>query len=164
MRITERIVHPATPDRVYAMVVDLDYQHQRCERSGALSHEVALEQEADSLTVVTRRQMPTTQLPDAFRSLVGQHVDLVETTRWGPADSDGTREGALQLDVEGTPLSMVGGIHLRPTEDGTTYTVDGDLRAHVPLIGGRIERAAAPMVAHALQIEQEVGARWLATH
>lgn len=163
MRISERIEHPATPDRVYAMVTDPDYQRARCERSGALSHEVALEQEADTLTVVTRRQLPTTELPDAVRTLVGQHVNLVETTRWGPALADGTREGALLLDVEGTPVGLVGGVHLQGNADGTTtYTVDGDLDAHVPLLGGRIERSAAPMIGRALQIEQDLGRQWLA--
>lgn len=164
MRITERIVHPAAPDRVYAMLVDPDYQHERCVRSGALSHEVAIEAEDEALIVITRRQMPTTELPDAFRSLVGQHVDLVETTRWGTADDDGTREAALQLDVEGTPVGLIGGVHLGPAPEGTTYTVDGELAAHVPLLGGRIEKAAAPLIGHALEIERDLGRRWLADH
>ena len=45
---------------------------------------------------------------------------------------------------------------------GTTATLVAQLIANVPLLGGRIERACAPLVHKALQIEESVGRTWLA--
>jgi hypothetical protein len=41
-------------------------------------------------------------------------------------------------------------------------TIEGELKASVPLVGGRIEKAAAPAVAGAFHGEGETGRRWLA--
>jgi Protein of unknown function (DUF2505) len=161
MRITERIEHAADPARVYAMLVDTDYQHERCRRSGSTEHEVTLEETPSGLVVVTRRRMPTDDLPDPFAGFVGAHVDVVETTQWGGADDDGARQAAYTLDVDGTPVDLVGGVHLAPGGVGTVHTVDGELRAHVPLLGSRIEDAVAPVVTRALELEQELGREWL---
>ena len=48
--------------------------------------------------------------------------------------------------------------------DGDVRVIDGDLRAHLPLIGGRIEKAAAPAFIRALRSEHESGRRWLEEH
>lgn len=162
MRITERIEHAADPSRVYAMLVDTDYQHERCRRSGSTEHEVTLEETPQGLIVVTRRRMPTDDFPDTFKGLVGSSLDVVESTQWGSADEDGTREAAYTLDVEGTPVDMVGGVHLAPGGAGTVHTVDGELKAHVPLLGSRIEEAVGPVVARAFALEDTLGREWLA--
>ena len=162
MRITERIEHTADPTRVYAMLVDADYQHERCRRSGSTEHEVTLEEVPDGLIVVTRRRMTTEGFPDAVKGFVGSSLAVVETMQWGPADEDGTRQAAYTLDVEGTPVEMTGGIHLTPGGAGTVHLVDGELKAHVPLFGARIEEAVKPVITRAVALEESLGREWLA--
>ena len=57
---------------------------------------------------------------------------------------------------------MRGTVHLEPVQQGTNLNISGDLKAHIPLIGGRIEKAAAPAFIKALRSEHETGRRWLA--
>lgn len=161
MRITETVEHAATPDEVFAMFCDFDYQSLKCERSGATDHEVVIELEEDGATlVVTRRQLPTTGFPDFAKGFVGESVEVVESQRWGQSEQDGTREAALSVDIAGTPVHLTGGVHLAPGGAGTVQTVDGELKANVPLLGGRIEKAVAPILIKAVRLEGRVGAEW----
>jgi hypothetical protein len=45
---------------------------------------------------------------------------------------------------------------------GSQITVDGDLKASIPLFGGKIEKAAASAVLSAMRSEQRTGAAWIA--
>ncbi len=164
MRITERIEHSATPEQVHAMLIDPAFQEERCRRSGSLHHEVEVEVTDEGPIVVTRRQMPTQDLPDVAKRFVGSTLELVETVRWGSSDAEGDWEAAYTLQVESTPVSMVGGIHLWPDGAGTVHAVDGELSAHVPLVGGRIERAVQPLIATAWELETRLSQEWLASH
>lgn len=164
MRISERIEHDATPERVHAMLIDPAFQEERCRRSGSLHHEVEVEVTDEGPIVVTRRQLPTEDLPEVAKRFVGSTLELVETVRWGSSDADGDWEAGYTLDVESTPVSMVGGIHLWPDGAGTVHAVDGELSAHVPLLGNRIERAVHPLIATALDLEARLSREWLAAH
>jgi hypothetical protein len=57
---------------------------------------------------------------------------------------------------------MTGGIHLTPGGAGTVHLVDGELKAHVPLFGARIEEAVKPVVTRAVALEESLGREWLA--
>jgi len=182
MRITEKLHHAAGVEEVFAMLSNQAFQELRCERSGSVEHEVTIEQpvdhgggaygdgDADGPTVVTRRRMTTDEFPDFAKKLIGHTVDLIETTRWGATASDGTREAAYTLNVEGTPVNVVGGVHLRPSAEVaagggqgavTTHTVDGELNAHIPFIGAKVERAVRPFVTRAIELEAQLGREWL---
>lgn len=190
MRITEKLHHHASVEEVFAMLRDPAFQELRCERSGSVEHEVTIEEPvgpqtlghdngfnsdngehgATGPTVVTRRRMTTDEFPDFAKRLIGHTVDIIETTRWGAAASDGTREAAYTLSVEGTPVNVVGGVHLRPSAEVaagggrgavTTHTVDGELNAHMPFVGAKIERAVGPFVTKAIELEAQLGREWL---
>ena len=46
--------------------------------------------------------------------------------------------------------------------DGTVQHVDGDLKASIPLIGGKIERAVLPAIEGAIRVEERESKAWLA--
>ncbi len=166
MRITEQLRHPASVDAVFAMLRDPAYQELRCQRSGSLEHEVTIEEpvdeSSDGPTVVTRRRMATDEFPDIAKSLIGRTVDIVETTSWGGAAEDGTREAGFTLSVEQTPVNLVGGVHITSEGDACVHTVDGELSAHVPFLGGKIERAIGPIITRVIELEEQLGREWLA--
>ena len=166
MRITETVVHPADPSRTFVMLCDPVYQELRCKRSGALDQTVTVETDGGATVVTTRRHVPSTGVPDFARAFVGQQILLVETVRWGDADADGEREGAMSLDLPGLPISFTGGVHLRVgSRPGTTdHVVDGDLEAKVPFMKQRIESAIAPHVSKIVQVEEQIAKEWLATN
>ena len=61
-----------------------------------------------------------------------------------------------------SPLAYRGSISLTPTDDGVTLHNEGDFKASVPFVGGKVERVAAEMTQKYLAKEVTVGEEWLA--
>lgn len=164
MRITETVVHPTDPWATFEMLTDPGYQELRCVRSGATDQTVTVESDDGATVVTTRRHLPSDGVPDVVRAFVGPTLLLVETVRWGDADADGEREGAMSLELPGLPVSFTGGVHLRrgATEGTTEQVVDGDLEANVPFLRQRIEQAVAPRVKDVVRVEEQAAREWLA--
>ena len=163
MRLTARLDYPsADPLEVFTMLADPAFLARTCEATGALSHEVDVAPGAGGATVLTTvRELATDRVPDLVRSLVGQTLTVRRVDTWRAAAADGSRHGSVEVTIVGTPVSMSGTLSLAPAGAGAVETVDGELTASVPLIGGRIAKAAEPALRAAIEVEQRVGTTWL---
>jgi hypothetical protein len=165
VRLTAEIRYDAGPQQVYRMIVDPTFQEAKCVATGSLEHEVDISEHDDGgATVFSRRTMPTDQIPDVVRAFLGSRVYLNETQRWAAATVDGARTGSIVVEIEGVPVRFTAATALTADGDGTRQPIEGELKASVPLFGGRIENAAAPAVRAAIRVEQRTGTGWLAEH
>jgi hypothetical protein len=163
VRLSDQIRYDEAPDKVFAMIVDPAFQEAKCLATGSLEHEVDVSEHEDGgATVISRRTMPTTRLPDIVRSFVGNTLRLHETQRWDPAAADGSRTGSIVVEIEGAPVRFTGSMALAADGSGTQQPIEGEIKASVPLFGGRIEKAAEPAVRGGIQVEQRTGTAWLA--
>jgi hypothetical protein len=162
MRISETLEYSAAAEDVFEMLADPEYQERKCVEAGALRHSVAVTPEGEGLRIVVTRELPTDHLPDFAKSLVGSRLQTTETWDWGAPAADGSREGHLRVEVAGAPVHLRARARLAPVPHSSTLTVGGELKASIPLVGGKIEKAAAPAVLDALRSEGETGRRWLA--
>lgn len=163
MKISATFDYAATPHDVFAMLIDEDFQARKCVATGALSHSVSVSAQGDRTVIVSNRELPTDGFPDFVKSLVGATLAVTETQDWGPAGPDGARQGRLTVDIAGAPIDLAGTLSLAPAAQGSVETVDGDLKARIPLIGSKIEKAAAPAIESAMRAERETGQAWLGT-
>jgi hypothetical protein len=162
VNVTAQIRYAADPATTFAMLLDRGFQEQVCRATGATGFEVDVEQLDDGGTVRTDRQLPTDQFPDFVKTFVGDIVHVVRVDTWGAAEADGSRAGTIVVEIKGAPVRLEGTLRLRPEGAATVEDVQGDLKASVPLIGGRIEKAVEPPIRSAVAKEEQVGARWLA--
>jgi hypothetical protein len=162
MKISETVDYPASPDDVFAMLTDERFQARKCEEVGSLSHDVAVSQAGGATRVVTKRDLPTQDLPDFAKSLIGPRLTITETYEWAAANGDGSRTGDLTVELGGAPVTLRAKLGLAPSGAGTRMSLDGDLKASVPLIGGKIEKSAAPAIIDGIRSEGGVGRSWLA--
>ena len=163
MKISATIDYAATPQEVFAMLADEDFQARKCAAHGALRHAVSIGAQGDRTTIVSTRDLPTDNLPPFVRSIVGDTLTVTETQDWGPPGTDGARSGRLTVDIDGAPIDLAGTLSLAPGGQGSVETVEGDLKARIPLISDKIEKAAAPAIQSAIRVESETGDAWLAT-
>jgi hypothetical protein len=166
MKISATLDYAATSQEVFAMLADEEFQARKCQATGALSHTVSISRDGDRTVIVTNRDLPTDHFPDFIKKMVGATLTVTETQDWGPADPDGARQGTLTVDIVGSPIDLTGSLSLGPAgagSNGSVESVDGDLRAKIPLLGGRIEKAAAPTIESAIRAERETGQVWLAS-
>jgi hypothetical protein len=148
---------------LFEMMCTKGYQERKCVDVGALSYDVSVRRTADGAVVTARRKMPTTGFPSLLRRLVPAGVTSTETVSWGPAAPDGSRTAELRVDFHGTPATMNGTIRMVPDgPDVTLVLVDAEFRAHVPLVGGKVERFAAPIILGVIDAEEETGRAWAA--
>ena len=165
MRLTADIRYDAAPDAVFAMLRDEGFQEQRCVATGALSQEVVVEEYDDgSVTISVHRTMPTDEVPDFVRTFVGSTLVVSEIQDWQAPDDDGARDGTLVLEIKGAPVRMTGTLRLVAEGPATVETIDCDLKAAVPLVGGKIEKAVEPAIRAAIRVEEREGRSWLAAH
>jgi Protein of unknown function (DUF2505) len=163
MKISATLDYAATPHEVFAMLADEAFQTRKCEATGALNHTVSISAQGDRTVIVSSRDLPTDDFPAFVKSLVGDTLAITETQDWGPPGADGTRHGTLTVDIAGAPIDLDGKLSLAAAGHGSVESVQGDLKARIPIFGGQIEKAAAPAIESAINIEREIGQAWLAT-
>ncbi len=163
MRVSRREELRGSPDEVYAVLIDPVFQQAKCDATtnGGV-HTVEVTPAAVGARVRTERELPSQGLPDVARSFVGDHLIIVEFHEWAAPGADGIHESSLDMHVKGAPLTLKGAVRLEPNGSGTVEAIDTVLRAQVPLIGGRIERAAAHPINVAIDIEIRLLREWLA--
>jgi hypothetical protein len=153
------------PVRVFEMIVDPAFQEAKCAATGSVEHEVDVSVHGNGgATVISRRTLPTHHVPDFVRSLLGPTLQIVETQEWHAAAGDGTRTGTIAVQIHGAPVRFTGSVALAADGPGTLQPIEGEIKASIPLVGGRIERAAEPAVMAAIRVEQRTGLAWLADH
>jgi hypothetical protein len=163
MKISAIIDYSATPDEVFAMLIDEDFQNRKCVATGATSHTVDITASQDRTIIVCHRSMPADEFPSFVKSMIGESLSVTETQDWGPPGHDGDREGKLTVAMGGAPIQLDGSISLAQGGHGSLETIEADLKARIPMIGNKIEQAAAPAIQSAIRVESETGEAWLAT-
>jgi hypothetical protein len=154
MDISSHLDFAAPPDEVYAMMTDQRYLEEVCVASDSISYHVS----AAGSTTQTSRTLPA---PDSAARFTGPQLTVNDQIVWGDPSSDGSRSGTVTMTVLGQPVTFKGGIRLSPGGRGSVVDVRGDLKVAIPLLGRKLEEAAAPAVMAGYRTQQEVGDRWL---
>jgi hypothetical protein len=163
VRLSAELRYDADPSTVYEMISDPDFQERKLANTGAVSYDVTVDPHEDGgVTVTSRRELPTDRVPEFVKGFVGSTIKIEQVEEWEAVEADGVRNGSLVADVSGMPVKFTARLSLVPNSDGTLEVVQGDLKASVPLIGGKVEKAAEPAIKAAVAAEQRTGREWLA--
>lgn len=161
MRIEASALLPGTPLACFTIMVDPRFQEEKIEHTGAIDGSSTISRAGDETIIRTERAFSTDGLPDVVQRLAGRRLVVVESQVWSPPHPDGGRAGRVELHIVHQPLVLTGALALRMAPDGTFSSVAGELKARVPLIGGKFESAAAPIVRAGANAEYELLATWL---
>jgi hypothetical protein len=162
VRIDGRFEYPdADLDAVFAMLTDPEFQRERCAATGALESTVDITGDPSAPAVVCRRRMATKGLPDFARRIVGASIEVTDEVRWLASSGDHNRTADVRLSFAGQPTKMAGALYLHADDAGTHGELAAELKAGIPLVGGRIEKATAPLILMAMASEQTLGRQWL---
>ena len=153
MRISASRDFPAPVDRVHAVLTDQAFQEAKCAATSTGVYTVTITPAVDGTRVEASRDLPTDTLPDALKSVVGSTLKIIETVTWGAAAADGSRTGSVDLRIEGVPVTMVGAASLTPTAAGCTESFEGELKAKIPFVGGKVEQSASGPIQLAIETE-----------
>ncbi len=162
--MTTREELAGTVEEVYALFTDVSFQEAKCLATTDDANHFSVDVSGGPAgeRVRTERHLRSQGLPDVAKSFVGEHLTIIEVHDWSGPAGDGSRQSAVDMHVKGAPLTLKGTLRLEPTASGTVKVLDLELKAHVPFIGGRIEKAAAEPIKAAIEIETGLLREWLA--
>ncbi|HEY6737909.1 MAG TPA: DUF2505 domain-containing protein [Actinopolymorphaceae bacterium] len=160
MKIRQENRYAADPELVFAMLCDEAFLRRRAESASSFRHEVSATHSGQTARTNLMQVFPA-EVPDVVRKLVGESIELTETIEWEAPGPDRSRVGRISIAVAGAPVTLRGAITLSLSGTETLQVVEGELKAAIPLIGGRIEKEAAPAVTHELAKMERLGAEWL---
>jgi hypothetical protein len=98
MKISAIIDYTATPQQVFDMLVDEDFQNRKCVATGALHYTVSISSKDDRTVVVCHRDMPSDRFPSYVKNMVGETLGVTETQDWGPPGPGGPVTPAARAD------------------------------------------------------------------
>ena len=157
MKFRYEYTYAVPPDEVFAMLSDPAFREKVSAAQDVVSSDITLTPDGDGFDLVNHQVQNTAGLPAIAKKIVGETTRVVLTERWPDA-----RGGSLEIDAPGTPTSAKGTIVLLEAASGTSEVVELDVKVKVPLIGGKLEGVMADQIRSGMEIEQTVGAAWLA--
>lgn len=75
-----------------------------------------------------------------MRALLGQSVRVTDVADRNAHAPDRERTGTLLIRIHDAPIKLTSTVSLSAAGDGAVESFDGELKASVPLISGRVER------------------------
>lgn len=160
-KLSETMSFDASCDEVFAMMTDEAYVAEKLSGTGGSEPTINVLKQGSDVVVEAGRNLPA-QVPSFMKSFVGEAIRVDEVDRWSPADDLGARTAKVTIDFAGTPANATGTLDLRPAGDGAEVLVNFEVKASVPLVGGKIEGVIVEQITRAIRKENEIGADWLA--
>ncbi|MFV0451712.1 MAG: DUF2505 domain-containing protein [Propioniciclava sp.] len=154
MQLTTRQDYAASPDQIHSMLTDERFLSEAATELGAREHRVAA-------TASRSAVRATIEAPTGVRAFLGATLTLTQETTWEGAADDGSRSGTVAITIPGAPVSLAGELSLTKVDSGSSLIYTGELTVQVPLLGARIEQAAAPAILDALAAQERAAHRWL---
>ena len=151
--------YDADPQTVFAMFTDEAFLSRKAQATNALRHEgrwsgTAIGSRCDCCGDAARRARPRA-------GIRRRHHRPGADRRVEPASSDGSRTGSIRIIMGGLPVQLNGAMRLAPAPMGSQATIDAQIKAAIPLFGGKIEKAVHDALIQAVRIEESVGQAWL---
>jgi hypothetical protein len=141
--IDEAFEYDHQPTDVFDLIADAAFQLDLIVHLGGKDAELVERTTTSegSVRLVTR-QRTGVELPGFAKRLIPANTTVTLTYVWEPAAHDNSRHGTWSTDIKGAPVSIGGPTALRPVGSGSVHSFGGEVRASVPLIGGKLESFA----------------------
>lgn len=144
--VTAGFVSTGDVETVFGILTSPRWPQLKADRLGDGSQVVRREEQPDGRVVLAvSRELPR-GVPGFLERFLPRDGRVLQTDTWA-APQDGSRRGTWTVEIPGAPAAMGGTMRLEPSPEGSRYTLDGEVKVSVPLVGGKAERFIAEMVA-----------------
>lgn len=158
--MTHTLDYPVPPTDLLDALGNLDYLAARSARFGGVGTPT-VEASDDAVVITSIRQLPMDKIPAAIKGLVGDgQITQVDTWTRQPA-SDGSLTGTWRANLGTAPADIGGDYTIVPTDDGSSYSCNINVKVKVPFIGGKIEQQVRGYLDYIVSKEQQFLANWL---
>jgi len=156
MKFRHELSYAASPAEVFEMLADPAFREAVGAALDVVSADISLERDGDGFRLTNDQVQRTEGLPSFAKKIAGDTTRVIQTEEWASPSG-----GTLRIDAPGKPTSMAGTIELVPDGAGTLEVVELEIKARVPLVGGKLEGLMAEQVREGMDTERKVGRAWL---
>jgi uncharacterized protein YndB with AHSA1/START domain len=156
MKLRHEITYDASLAEVFAMLSDPAFRQASADAMGVISADVTITPRGEGLSVRIEQVQPTEGVPGFAKKFAGDTTRAVQTEEWSSPSG-----GTIAIATPGKPTSIKGTLALTESGGRTTETLDVEVRVKVPLLGGKLEKLMADLVATGMDKEHAAGVAWL---
>lgn len=156
MKLRHELAYAADPTAVLAMLTDPAFWDKVAVATGAVSSVATVEADGGATRVVVDQEQAVAGVPSFAKKFVGDTTRSIITQVWTGAT------GAYTVDTPGKPTTINGTANVTANGAGSVLVYDLEVKASVPLIGGKLEKLVVQLAGEGFDKEQAVGAAWLA--
>ena len=153
MNLSHSVRYDASIADVYAMLMDPVFREKAAWAQQVESVDVTVEGSEVSIDM----HQPNTDVPAFARKVVGARIHAIQAEVWNGVDT-----AEFSITTPSVPAGIRGTRALVEDADGTLDTFEGEAKAKVPLIGGKLEDLIGHKLKAGWDIEHAVGVAWLA--
>ena len=154
-RFSSSFDSPVDVERLYGVLTAPDWAATKSARLGDDSTVVRRDVSGGgSVTLVVSRRLPA-GVPGFLQRFLPSDGRVTTHDVWAPL-ADGVRRGTWSADIAGAPAKLGGAMRIESIAGGSRYTIDGEVRVSVPLIGGKAESFIAEQVVKLADAEADV--------
>ena len=157
MKFRHELTYDSPPADVFAMLADPAFREKVSVAQDVVSADITLTPNGEGFDFVNDQVQKTAGLPTIAKKITGETTRAIVTEKWGDA-----RGGSVDVSAPGKPTSVQGTVALLESGTGTNEVIELEIKVKVPLIGGKLESLLGDEIKANLEIEQTVGAAWLA--
>lgn len=156
MKLRHELAYDAPPAAVLAMISDPLYWDRVAEATGAVSSTATVGTEGETTRVIIDQEQEVVGVPSFAKKFVGDSTRAITTQVWHGDTA------TFAVETPGKPTSISGTASLTPNSSGSVLVYDLEVKASVPLVGGKLEKLVVELTTAGFEKEQAVGAAWLA--
>jgi hypothetical protein len=153
---------PYTPETLFQEGIRRDYIDSQ---ATSLDHHnlelVTLEDGPDGGKAVAKYEVDV-DLPSWAKKILQPRNKLTEYRDWAGPEADGSRGYAFSVKLDNVPVEIKGQVSLKAVAGGGTRNdVHVDIKASIPLLGGKLEDLVARDLGKAIEGEAAYMLTWL---
>lgn len=152
-------VYPADPTQVRAMITNVGYVNARATFTGALSVKSSKSEHPDGSTELEITRTLPSEMPSFAVAIVGDTLTVTEFQTWQIATPMGC-SGQFRVEFS-APLTFVGVATMTYDGQRTTVVTQGEFKAAIPFLGGKVENLAREQTERYLKKEETFATDWL---
>ena len=152
MRLLHEHAYDAPASEVFAMLVDPGFRKKVAAATDAISCDAAY----GNGTLIVREDQQVKGVPGFAKKFVGESTKAIHTEVW----TDGT-SATFEIETPGKPTHITGNTTLSEAGGRTTQVYDLEVKASVPIIGGKLEKLVHDLTRDGFVKEHKVGEAWL---
>ncbi|OKH75516.1 hypothetical protein EB72_10080 [Mycobacterium sp. SWH-M1] len=119
--------------------------------------------ESDGGVVVqTTQDLRQDMLPGQIGRMLPGNTSITRRETWRPGGDAEEAHGEFEITARGVPSSGSGTMVLQAIPTGSRLRVCGTVEVRIPMMGGRIERYVAELIARDVPQMQQFTASWIA--